>query len=664
MNYLSYVNIKHGTESTQRFSSGNTLPLTSLPFSMASFAPQTRSTAPENWFYHPKDRALEGVRLTHQPSPWVGDWGALLLMPQSGQPLTDSTRWSGFRPEEAIMSPNYLKLTFLKSRACFELSPTERGASMRLSFDNTLETPYISIIKVSRDISFEIKNGKLYGKTNSSSCSVNSNYYMHFILELDCGVIEEKTLFDAAAAHVALGAHNTEARLAISLISEEQAELNLSRELSNSCFEDIVQKGQNIWENSLRKIEIETDNEAIMRTFYSCLYRLMLYPNKIHEYDASGNAIHYDTFSSDIKSGEMYTNNGFWDTFRTVYPLLSIIAPDICSEIVRSYIRIFENSGWMPKWPSLCETGIMPGTLIDAVIADSAVKGLLDENALKIAFTGLQKHADNPGQGVYGRKAILDYLELGYVPSDVNESVNCTQDYAYGDYCIAKIAELINETAQAKKYYKRSLNYKNIFDKQTGFMRAKNRKGNFIEPFDQFYWGGPYTEGSAWQNSFAVYHDYDGLAELHGGKEALISKLDTLFSTPPLYNVGGYGFEIHEMTEMASADFGQCAISNQPSFHIPWMYAALGIKEKSEFWVKKLALEAFTPEDNGFPGDEDNGTTAGWYIFACLGFYPICPGNSEYITTKPLVDSVKIGGVTLDYSLYDNQYIKHDVFVK
>ena len=230
-----------------------------------------------------------------------------------------------------------------------------------------------------------------------------------------------------------------------------------------------------------------------------------------------------------------------------------------------------------------------------------------------------------------------------------HESVSNTLDYVYGDFCISQIAGILGEEKIQKERLESSKNYVKLFDEKTGFMRGRNKQGMFAEEFDEFAWGGEYCEGGPWQCSFAVYHDIEGFAELYGGKEKLMEKIDKLFATKPYYAIGGYRDEIHEMTEMAAVDFGQCAISNQPSFHIPYIYAALGDKEKTPYWVTHLLKNGFTAEDDGFPGDEDNGTTAAWVIFSTLGLYPFCPGKPEYLKILPQVERAVIHTKNKDY---------------
>lgn len=652
MKLIDLVNIKQGTASERRFSNGNTLPLTALPHALAAFAPQTSSSR-ESWFYHPADRSCEGIRLTHQPSPWIGDFSYFTFMPQSeGVFVSPDARWSGFRPSNAELHPHYLSLKLLRYGATVSLAPTDTGAAIKLDFDETVTVSRFAVTPANFDgeINVDEEAGEIYGYTTSKNGRPEREFRCYFLFKFNCKISDSyvtdgnsatvgKTICgNAAGANVRLDGKHVECALAVSYIGYEQARLNLKRD--SSCgYETAKAKAAELWEGLLNRIEVAGQAER-RKTFYSCLYRAFLYPTKFYEIDKDGNSVHVVPETGELKKGVMYTNNGFWDTFRTVYPLYSLIAPEKCAEIAEGWLNFFDDTGYLPRWTSPCEAGCMPGTLIEAVLADAAVKNLLTEinlrRALAAVLTNAEKQSANDRQG---RKCVEEYSSLGYVPYDKCwESVNETLDCAYGDFCIAQIAACLGEKAIADKYYKRSKNYANLFDSESGFMRAKDSNGNFRPDFDRYAWGKDYTEGSSYQTTIAVQHDLEGLALLYGGKDKFISFIDDAVNGEPIYHIGGYGGEIHEMTEMAAADFGQCAISNQPSFHMPYIYAELGEKQKSAELVERLA-GLFTSSDDGFPGDEDNGTTAAWYIFSTLGFYPVCPGRASYVVTKPLFDS-------------------------
>ena len=673
MKYCSFVNTKQGSKSTHRYSNGNTLPLVQLPFGMASFAPQTESD--KRWYYHPDSRSLEGIRLTHQPSPWIADYGAFVLMPQNKKlGASGDSRWSGYRPEDAVLTPYYLKTRFLRSKSDFELTPTERGACVKITFDEDGDN-YLSVLPVTGWYSFRLDGNTLYASTNMHMSGEAVKFKSYLVIRFpENSVDPEGTLTSCGKGfkkakkahgigrgiHIKLNNKTTEIKLAISYISFEQALKNLDSELSGKSFSEVENAAEEKWEECLSRIRIESDDEKLIKTFYSCMYRAFLYPHKCYEY-ADGKPVHYCPHDGSVHGGVRYTDNGFWDTYRTVYPLFSLIAKDELREMLKAFINEYRESGWLPRWLSIGECGCMPSTLIDAVICDGAVKGFIDKADLETALEGMIHHSEkNSGKRNFGRNGAETYCKLGYVPYDEEkESVNLTLDAAYGDWCIAEIAKILGKTDTESKYRKRALNYQNLFDKETGFMRAKNKKGEFRPDFTPFGWGRDYTEGSAWQTSFAVPHDIEGLAELYGGREKLIEKIDELFAAPPEYEVIGYGSEIHEMTEMAAVDFGQCAISNQPSFHIPYIYSALGDVEKTAYWVKKLCDNAFSYENDGFPGDEDNGTTAAWFIFSVLGLYPFCPGKPEFVKGVKQVEKAFIGEKELDINRFSSNNIQY-----
>ena len=672
MNYLQYVNIKQGTQSTNRFSQGNTLPLVQRPFGFASFAPQTDCSR-GGWFYHPQDRCFEGFRMTHQPSPWIGEHAPLNMLPQMGRPYAAYFKaWSSIDNKAAVLEPHYMKYYLNRSYVDYELTPTDYGAWVRLSFRRD-EDRYMSFMYVRGfwyEYQYDTENHRLYIKTGCENTQTfdAGKLIGYYVIQFDEDSVDaEKTLIEAVgedkfepglsvsgsltAIHLALKKKNVEYTMAQSFISFEQALRNLQHDSVYASFEELREANAKLWNSYLSRVEVEAD-EAKMKAFYSCLYRAFLFPHKAYEPDENGNPIHYAPSADKVIAGYRYTDNGFWDTYRTVYPFFSIAAPKECAQFLDGFIQDYRDGGWLPCWTAGDAKNCMPSTAIDAVITDLAVKGILSGELLETGFAGMEKHANNKSEKLaYGREGCEDYLKLGYVPYEkYKESVNLTLDAAYFDSCLATVADMLGDSEKAAKYRVRSKNYRNVFDPETGFMRAVDSNGNMRPNFSPFSWGGDYTEAAAWQTTFAVQHDIEGLAELMGGKEALLAKLDEFFAAPVEFLTGGYGREIHEMSEMAACDWGQCAISNQPSFHIPFMYAYLGEKEKADYWLEKICREGFSGEDDGFPGDEDNGTTALWYVFANIGLYPICPGKAEYTVTTPMVNNIRINGHKLDLS--------------
>lgn len=663
MSYLDYVNIRQGTDSSFRYSNGNTLPLTTMPFGMSSWSVQTCGKE-GGWFFHPDDRHIEGIRLTHQPSPWIRDYGHFIIFPQTG-PLyvKEDNRYSSYRPEDAVFRPDYLQIYLNRYGINMELTPTERGAHLRLQYDNQdnarlLFLPFGGLSEIEIDADNALLKGKV---TSVAEPILPENFAQYFIMKFDCPInifgsgsfnLEDGKLKDrlvdqgedlGAAVSFDLPEDGiVNVKISTSFISQEQAGSNFAQELSALSFDKLREAAAQVWEDKLAKIEVESERLEDKQTFYSALYRCFLFPRIFYEYDKNSNQIHYSPFDGNIYDGPMYTDNGFWDVYRTNYPLLSILCPERLAEILNSWVNVYQENEWMPKWLSPNERGIMPGTLIDAIVADAAVKGI--DFDIAAAYEGLKKHAtQKPDRPEVGRSGLEEYLEYGYVPYDqAKESVNQTLDYVYGDFCIAQVAKLLGKEEDYQKFIRRSLNYKEIFDSETGFMRARDSSGEFKEDFNQYRWGGEYCEGGAWQNSWSVFHDVAGLASVLGGREELIAKIEELFAQPPTFAVGEYGKEIHEMSEMAAVNLGQCAISNQPSFNIPYLFTVLGRPDLTEYWKRRAMVELFDASNKGFPGDEDNGSLSAWYVFGAIGFYPFCPGVNQYVLSNPFFEKFRI----------------------
>ena len=625
-----------------RFSSGNTLPLVSVPFGMHAYSLQTLGKG-GGWFYHPSHRQCEGIRLTHQPSPWVRDYGHIVMMPQSGNPFfAEDSRSSGFDGVEIL--PHCMTVYFRRYHARFSLVPTPRCAIMEVCWD-TDKTPRFTLLPFDFETKFEMdaEKGILTGWTNAWGDGTRRDFKLYFELRFDRPVKESETnLLPGQGISVAFDlapGKKLTVKLGTSYLSPELASRSIDREIRDQSFEQVKIQAKERWNELLSAVEIE-DTEEKKRTLYSCLYRCFLFPHVFHEIDEKGQPIHLVPETGKVAPGVMYTDQGFWDGYRTLYPLFSLLIPDQLREILQGFLNVYRDTGWLPKWLSPGERGIMPGTLIDAVLADAAVKGLLNREQMEAALEGMLKNArEASGSHLHGREGIDAYMHLGYVPCDsYRESANNTLDGAYCDFCVSQVAAALGRKQVQQEYLDRSKNYRNLFEPATGFLRGRMENGAFPAAFSPIRWGGEYCEGAAWQNGFNVPHDLEGLSELYGGAQGLIRKLDELFDTPPDYEIGTYPGEIHEMTEMSAASFGQCAISNEPSFHLPWLYAALGQRDKTAAWVHRIMQEAFSAD--AYPGDEDNGAMAAWYVLGVLGFYPLCPGKAEYVTGIPFAKQV------------------------
>ncbi|MDN6625835.1 MAG: GH92 family glycosyl hydrolase [Pisciglobus halotolerans] len=659
---LEYIDTRHGTDNAPEFSNGNTLPVTAMPFGMNHFALQTNNQG--NWFFNPYDRNLQGIRLTHQPSPWMGDFAHVLLTPVTGEVDLSSVvgSQSSYRPDESCFKPHYLKFTQLRYGLTTELVPSERGCQLQIT-KKEKEASLHLVLRAEEESFFQLDESEkvLSGYVSNYSDCQDDSFKMYIYLSFEEAVSLDVHQTNCLTAEVyeqtavlrfkEEKSASTIIKLATSFISMEQAQINAEQELSQT-FAETKQLAEQKWESYLQRIEVSNENPDTLKTFYQCLYRMFLYPQKFYEYSKEGNAIHYSTTTKQPEKGILYTNNGFWDTYKTVYPLYSLISPVEYREILAGLLTSFKETGFLPKWLSPDERGMMPGTLADAVIADAAVKGLLSKEELTDLLEAmLQTATIESNDPKYGRQGLTDYQTLGYISTNHPESVNHTLDYAYSDFCISQTAVMLGNKTLAAEYRQKAYRYRHLFDQKTGFMRGRTADGELREPFSSIRWGGEYTEGSAWQNSFGVYHDIQGLINLYESTEDFIKKITELVNQDPVFSVGSYGFEIHEMSEVAAVNFGQLAISNQPSFHLPYLFAYAGNPAASQVLIKQLMRYTFTSGFQGFPGDEDNGSMSGWFVFNAMGFYPVTPGSGEYVLGIPLFETITIHTQEKDFTI-------------
>lgn len=656
---LSQIDTRHGTANQHSYSNGNTLPYTGVPFAMNYFAVQSTDQK-GSWWFHPEDRTFQGFRLTHQPSPWMGDFSHMLISPVSGELRSTELFFNqgSYRPEAAIFSPHYLEVYSERHRILSQLTGFTYGSHMNFTYKRAGEANGL-LITSPGPTSFTKEGNTLKGYITNFSGSEDKELKMYVSMTFSEDITNWKTTIDekieeikgntytADNASFYIGfetkdvSQTIDVILATSFISVEQADLNLSREL-NKTFAEHKEEAYDKWLSYLNRIEVQDRDQDKVKLFYQMMYRSFLFPQTWHEYNDKDEAVHYDTLSKSVKPGYYYTNNGFWDTCRSVYPLYSLIAIEEYEKMLQGFYNAYKNSGYLPKWLSPDERGLMPGTLIDAVIADAAVKGIATDMMPDFLEAMLKSATTSSGKDNYGRQGTIDYLKYGYVPTDYHESVNHTQDYAYSDFCIARVADVLNKVDIKDEYEKQSLNYRNLVDKEYGVLRAKDSQGNPRTPFNPYAWGRDYAEGSAFQNSFAAFHDYQGLINEHGGVERFTEIITELSNSYPIFDVDGYGFEIHEMSEMAAIDFGQIAISNQPSFHLPYLFNYVGQLSTTQMILKELMTRAFKLGYDGYPGDEDNGSMSAWYILNSLGFYPVTPGSGEYAIGISLFDKATI----------------------
>ncbi len=651
---VDFVNVLQGTASTPVFSHGNTLPIAATPFGMAHWTLQTNAETP--WFFQPWNRRMQGFRCTHQLSPWLYDYGFATFMPVSGKVNAEAgPRSSSYLPEELKLTPFSLEMYLLRYRAKVELVPTERCCVLGASYDApeadlALHTPglVIDIPGVAGEVVQHKEQRRLQFACNQTSGGTPEDFATYHVVDFaeawDTCTIEHHDVHGnsrgAGARQVVTVSfkpgRRMEARIGTSFISYEQAAYNLQQEVGTNSLATVKQRTQDEWNRMLSRISIEGATAEQSRTFYSCLYRTLLFPRTFHEPVPNGTGVHhYSAFNGKVEPGVMFADHGYWDVYRAWYPLASILFPEKLSEILQGWVNALHEGGWFPQFPAPGYRACMSGSLIDSLFADAIVKNIGSFDR-EVAFAGLKKHATQPGNPSkgYGRVGVEEYMQLHYVPANkIEQSVVETADAAYGDFCIAQIAKVLDKKTDYDAFMRRSSYWENVYDKQIGFFRGKNADGTWV-PFEQFTWGSPYEEGSAWQHRWDAPHAVPQLIEAIGGQNAAAHALETMLSTPPIFEVGVYGDEIHEMSEMAAVPFGQYAHSNQPSHHLLYLFAHTGRPDRLQFWARRVMDELYSPDN--FAGDEDTGSMAAWYILSALGIYQVCPGVPDYTFGSPL----------------------------
>jgi predicted alpha-1,2-mannosidase len=644
-NPLELVNVLQGTASEREFSRGNTLPIASVPFGMAHWTLQSRANSP--WMFDPGERRLQGLRCTHQLSPWLADYGHAVFLPFAGDLDPDpQMRSSSWRPEKSTLLPHSFKLTLLRFQAEVEVIPSERCAALSTEFSGNAPAGFL-IDCPGHDDTFHFDQAarEIRFESRANAGGVPPNFATYYVVRF-ADAWESVTTQQAGTSVIGMvrfkSNRSVEARIATSFISHEQARRNLDRELGSKSLAELRTAAAAHWNQYFDAVEIEGGSDTEERIFYSCLYRVLLFPRTFHEYDADGKPQHFSAYNGKVVPGVMYADHGYWDVYRAWYPLMSIVYPERLAEILQAWVNAYTEGGWLPQFPAPGYRACMTGSLIDAVFGDAAAKGIQGFD-LATAYAGLKKHATQPGDPDrgYGRSGIEDYLKLGYVAADhVPQALAETVDSAFGDFCIAQVARSLGNIEDAEMFLERSRNWRKVFDSSTGFLRGKLASGAWLDPFDEFQWGSPYVEGSAWQHRWDVPHDISGLIAALGGNARAVAVLDKMLALQPVFRVGVYGQEIHEMSEMAAVDFGQYAQSNQPSHHLLYIFALAGRPDRTQQWVRRTMADLYTID--AFPGDEDTGSMAAWYILSAFGFYPVCPGKPEYVLGSPLFDRVTL----------------------
>jgi predicted alpha-1,2-mannosidase len=660
---LDWVNPLMGTASKPELSNGNTYPAIGVPWGMNYWTPQTGKMG-NGWAYTYDADRIRGFKQTHQPSPWMNDYGQFAIMPVTGaKRFSQEERASWFSHKAEHSRPDYYRVYLADSDVTAELTPTERAAQFRFTFPKT-EQAWVVVDAFDKGSYVQIlpEQRRIVGySTRYARGPLPANFRNWFVMQFDrpfksAEVWDGDRIIEgalqASVKHAgAIVGFATEAgdkvgvRVASSFISLEQAERNLAREIGGDDFDATRAKAARRWNEVLGRIEINGASEDQQRTFYSSLYRMVQFPNKLYELDAAGKPVHWSPYNGEVRPGAMFAGTGFWDTFRALYPFLNLMYPSINREMQEGLANDFREGGWLPEWSSPGYANVMIGNNSASVVAEAWLKGLRGYD-IETLWQAVVHGANNAGpiQAV-GRAGVDDYKRLGYVPYDagINESAARTLEYAYDDFAIYQLGKALGKPqSEIGVYAQRALNYRKLFDREHGLMRGKNRAGSFQSPFNPFKWGDAFTEGNSWHYTWSVFHDVAGLVDLMGGRQAFVDKLDAVWRLPPVFDESYYGEVIHEIREMQIAGMGQYAHGNQPIQHMIYLYDYAGAPWKTQYWTREVMNRLYRATPDGYCGDEDNGQTSAWYVFSSLGFYPVTPSVPQYALGAPLFPEARL----------------------
>lgn len=659
---VDYVNTLMGSASKPLLSTGNTYPAVACPWGMNFWTPQTGKMG-DGWAYTYDADRIRGFKQTHQPSPWINDYGQFAVMPVVGaKHFDEERRASWFSHKAEVATPYYYKAYLADYDVTTEITPTSRAAVITVTYPKSKEAYFVvdafdkgSYVKILPE------QRMIVGYTTKNSGGVPDNFKNYFVLQFDhsftyTAVQRDSTLVegkqeltaDHAMAIVGFNVERGEKiniKVASSFIDPAQAILNLNEVLTKS-FDEVKNEAKRDWNNVLGRISVVDDNIDHLRTFYTCLYRSTLFPRSLYEIDQKGKPVHYSPYNGKVLPGYMFTDTGFWDTFRSLFPLLNLVYPSMNAKIQEGLVNAYKESGFLPEWASPGHRDCMVGNNSASIVADAYLKGVRGydiETLWQAVVHGA--NAEHPTVHSSGRRGFAYYNKLGYVPYNVGikENVARTLEYAYDDWCIYQLGLALGKSAKELAPFKaHAMNYQKVFDSETRLMRGRNTDGSFQLPFNPFKWGDAFTEGNSWHYTWSVFHDPAGLAKLMGGEKIMVQMLDSVFTLPPVFDDSYYGFTIHEIREMQIMNMGNYAHGNQPIQHMIYLYDYVGQPWKAQYWVKEVMDRLYAATPDGYCGDEDNGQTSAWCVFSALGFYPVCPGSNEYALGMPYFKQVDL----------------------
>ncbi|HET7657794.1 MAG TPA: GH92 family glycosyl hydrolase [Bacillales bacterium] len=681
-----YVNILRGTNSNGTFSRGNNIPAVAVPHGFNFWTPVTNAGS-TSWLYSYQQGnnennlpEIQAFSLSHEPSPWMGDRQTFQVMPSDSTadhpPLNRDKRALAFKHSNEIAKPYYYSVSF-QNGIRTEMAPTNHAAIFQFTFEGDTSNLIFDNVNNNGGLTLHPDKQTITGYTDVKSGLSAGAKRMFIYAIFNKPVASSNKLTGENRDNVAgyyrfdtTGADKTVTmKIATSLISIDQAKKNLQQEIGpDDTIVTIKNRAKKLWNEKLKKIEVQGASRRDLVTLYSNMYRLFLYPNTafentgtldhpVYEYASQfTKAIHQPTpteTGAKIVKGQPYVNNGFWDTYRTAWPAYSLLSPKEAGQMINGFVQQYKDGGWIARWSSPGYADLMVGTSADAAFSDAYMKGVKNFDVKSFFDAALKDASVVSPDPATGRKGLATSIFTGYTSTKTNEGMSWAIAGYINDFAIANLAKSLAEQTDKKNpqhdqyiadyeyYLNRAQNYVKMFNPNVNFFMGKKPSGEWRttpENFDPKDWGGDYTETNAWGMAFTVPQDGQGLANLYGGRKALAKKLDKFFAThETALHPGAYGGTIHEMREARAVRMGMYGHSNQPSHHIIYMYDYAGEPWKVQAKVREVLSRLYIGSKigQGYPGDEDNGEMSAWYILSSMGIYPLQQGTTDYVIGAP-----------------------------
>lgn len=653
-----YVNPFIGTGAIDGGLSGNNYPGATSPFGMIQLSPDT-SEAP-NWGdasgYDYNRNTIFGFSHTRLSGTGASDLIDITLMPTSSGRTS-----SAFTHDEEKARPGYYQVMLKDENINAELTTTQRNGIHRYQY------PAGKDAEIILDMDYSADKGSWGRRIINSQIRILNDHAVegyriitgwaklrkiYFYMEFSSPILTS-TLRDGGRVHENTAVINgtnlhgcfrfgqlngkpLTCKVALSSVSMENARQNMEQEAPHWDFDRYVAAADADWEKQLGKIEVK-GTEVQKEIFYTALYHTMIQPNTMS--DVNGEYMAADYTTRKVANNEThYTTFSLWDTFRASHPLYTLLEPERVTDFVKSMIRQYEYYGYLPIWQLWGQDNYcMIGNHSIPVITDAILKGIpgIDmEKAYEAVYnSSVTSHPNSPFEV---------WEKYGFMPENIQtQSVSITLEQAFDDWCVAQLAAKLNKDADYQRFHKRSEYYRNLFHPKTKFFQSKNDKGEWIEPFDPYQYGGngghPFTEGNAWQYFWYVPHNIQALMELTGGTKAFEQKLDTFFTST---------YKSEQMNHNASGFVGQYAHGNEPSHHVAYLYNFAGQPWKTQKYVSHILNTLYNNTSSGYAGNDDCGQMSAWYVFSAMGFYPVNPADGRYIIGSPLLDecTLKLAG--------------------